>query len=511
MSNDLRKVLTLLAAAAVMALPLLLVELPPLVDYPQHLARAHLLVHLPNSAELARYYQVQDGLVPYFAWDALAVPLTHWLGTYRAGQVGLMVVFLMLTAATLTLQRVVQGSVRWEAAAILPCLYSTQLAWGNVTFLPGVALAVFALAGWIASAGWPPLRRVAVFTVVSMGLFLGHIIALGIFALLAMSFELGRLWRGGPRLLAKGLAVGALQFLAPAALWPLVGAARETHPSAFLDFSQHLWALATPLAFDLALSHDLTPGSVVDGATIVAAGVSLYAGLRSRRLRLAPALRWPLAVGGMVALAMPVILFGVWGMHLRLPIALAGVLAAGIAVDWPSSRHARLAVLGLGLLLAARLVVVTGQMAGCAGVVAELRAAIADMPVGARVLTVMEDRGVAAGLCRADRGFTHAAMIAVIDRAAWASTLFDDTSIIAVRPPYTLTEDAGPLWPDELRQGAAAPPIPRPSGPAEVAQGWPKVYTHVLWLHFGQPVEPVPVELRAMRRSALFDLYAVVP
>ncbi len=44
-------------------LPLLLTALPPLLDYPNHLARMYLLPHLPDAG-LARYYIVQLGADP---------------------------------------------------------------------------------------------------------------------------------------------------------------------------------------------------------------------------------------------------------------------------------------------------------------------------------------------------------------------------------------------------------------------------------------------------------------
>lgn len=46
------------------ALPVLWVELPPLFDYPNHLARMELLLRLPASETLQRYYELRWRPVP---------------------------------------------------------------------------------------------------------------------------------------------------------------------------------------------------------------------------------------------------------------------------------------------------------------------------------------------------------------------------------------------------------------------------------------------------------------
>src|ERR1700681_557493 len=80
---------------AVSAVPLFLTELPPLLDYPNHLARMHLLPSL-TSPVLRTFYAVawsplpdlgMDGVVPFLA---LLMPLA-W-----AGKVFVLLPFILL-------------------------------------------------------------------------------------------------------------------------------------------------------------------------------------------------------------------------------------------------------------------------------------------------------------------------------------------------------------------------------------------------------------------------------
>src|SRR5512137_1861145 len=59
------------ALMALAALPVLRAEVPPLFDYPNHLARMYLLLHLPDSEPLRRFYEQHWAPVPNLAMDAI--------------------------------------------------------------------------------------------------------------------------------------------------------------------------------------------------------------------------------------------------------------------------------------------------------------------------------------------------------------------------------------------------------------------------------------------------------
>ncbi|OGA30808.1 MAG: hypothetical protein A3G80_03875 [Betaproteobacteria bacterium RIFCSPLOWO2_12_FULL_62_13b] len=76
------------AALLVVALaPMWLATIPPLGDYPNHLARMHILVNAQDSELLSRFYQVHWAVIPNLAMDLLVPPLAHVMPLAVAGKV----------------------------------------------------------------------------------------------------------------------------------------------------------------------------------------------------------------------------------------------------------------------------------------------------------------------------------------------------------------------------------------------------------------------------------------
>jgi hypothetical protein len=124
----------LLGVAAL--LPLALVDLPALVDYPNHLARLHIVANIGADEALAANYQVVWAAMPNLAMDIVSWP---FLGLLPAETLGLLFTALsmaLLAAGTLALHRALHGSIGlWPAAAWL-FLYNHLLimGWGSTGF-----------------------------------------------------------------------------------------------------------------------------------------------------------------------------------------------------------------------------------------------------------------------------------------------------------------------------------------------------------------------------------------
>src|ERR1019366_8806290 len=67
-----------LAALAVLLLPFLLVDVPPVLDYPNHLARIFVLAH-PDDPILARFYAPNWHITPNLGFDPIAMLLLRVL------------------------------------------------------------------------------------------------------------------------------------------------------------------------------------------------------------------------------------------------------------------------------------------------------------------------------------------------------------------------------------------------------------------------------------------------
>jgi hypothetical protein len=108
----------LLGVAAL--LPLALVDLPALVDYPNHLARLHIVANIGADEALAANYQVIWAAMPNLAMDIVSWPFLGLLPVETLGLLFTLLTMAVLVVGTLALHRALHGSIGlWPAAAWL--------------------------------------------------------------------------------------------------------------------------------------------------------------------------------------------------------------------------------------------------------------------------------------------------------------------------------------------------------------------------------------------------------
>ena len=84
----------------ILVVPILSVIVPPLVDYPNHLARMHILAAYSGSPVLQANYVVAWKLSPYLATD-LIIPYPVWImPIYTAGRAFLYLCLVLLVLGT---------------------------------------------------------------------------------------------------------------------------------------------------------------------------------------------------------------------------------------------------------------------------------------------------------------------------------------------------------------------------------------------------------------------------
>ena len=182
--------------AAAMLWPLLYATIPPLVDYPNHLARMWILVNDAAIPELARNYIVSWRILPDMAMDLVVPALAQVMTVVEAGRVFVMLTMVGLVAGTITLYRTLHGRFAiWPIWSVL-FVYNAVLFWGFLSCLFASAVYLFAFSGWIASRNWRLLPRILVFSAVATALFLLHAFAFGLYGLSVASYELARRFEG---------------------------------------------------------------------------------------------------------------------------------------------------------------------------------------------------------------------------------------------------------------------------------------------------------------------------
>lgn len=163
--------------AALVLLPLFYVVLPPLQDYPNHLARMHAITVIDHDPLLSGFYEVEWSLIPNLVMDLIVPPLARYMTVYTAGRVFVGLTFLLLLSGPMALHRALFG--RWSAWPLVGGLfiYNGFLFVGLMNYLFGVGLAVWGLTAMIALQERPLLLRMAVSTVLILALYVCHLYA----------------------------------------------------------------------------------------------------------------------------------------------------------------------------------------------------------------------------------------------------------------------------------------------------------------------------------------------
>lgn len=143
-------------------LPLLAVDLPPLVDLPGHLGRYAIQTDLPNRPELRPYFSFEWKLIGNLGADILVETLHGWLGLEGAVRVIVIVTQLLAASAILQTSREIHGRITPFAIAALPLIYGYPFNFGFLNFSLGMALGLWAFVLWLRlrRAGRPVVSRI---------------------------------------------------------------------------------------------------------------------------------------------------------------------------------------------------------------------------------------------------------------------------------------------------------------------------------------------------------------
>src|ERR1700730_10415350 len=132
--------------AILASLPVLLCETLPLIDYPNHLARMHILSSLSTSAHLQSYYETVWRALPNLAMDLTVPPLAPWMPLAWAAKIFVVATLCLMSCGAAVLHRVLFG--RWSAWP-LPAfllLYHPNPLWGLINYFFAIGVSLFGLA-----------------------------------------------------------------------------------------------------------------------------------------------------------------------------------------------------------------------------------------------------------------------------------------------------------------------------------------------------------------------------
>jgi hypothetical protein len=366
-------------------LPLWLVDIPPLVDYLNHIARDHVLAHFDDSDIFPRFYRPEWGFLPNLAMDAAIVPLAKFVSIDMAGKLFLAAIFIATVGGVFILSFALHGQVEWPAYLVFLFLYHRLILWGYLNFSFGIALALLAFACWLRMQDKPWILRFLIFTTFATAILLAHLFAFAVYILFIGGYELGKTvkrWR------LKGLhkplnewSLIILHLAIPIILFAVLSPTVEQ--SGNIRFGSFLQKLTSSFH---VVNNYYRP---LDYATFIALMGIIGLGLWKKWLELAEPVLWPLIIGALLQLVIPETLFGSQTADSRLPIALWMLLAAGLKLKPAQPRSTKPLIWALLVLAMGRLIIVAVEWQRANPVYGEYLAAFEKIEPGARLLSVV--------------------------------------------------------------------------------------------------------------------------
>jgi len=502
-------------------LPLFWVQIPPLVDYPNHLARMWILVHRTEIPELAVNYTVNWRIVPYLAMDLVVAALSQVMPVEQAGRTFIALTILALVGGTISLYRTLHG--RWGVWPIWSVLfvYNAAMFWGFLYCLFATGVYLFAFSGWVATRRWRAGPRILTFSAVASVLVLLHLFAFGLYALSVGSYELaGRI--SGRRLSLSSLTslcALALQFVPAVFLWYASLKQGGFTFTAYGDLGSKFYALMSPFIFGYE-------PAVFDRFAALTTSSFLIFAIATRSLKLVPEMRLPLAAMIVVSLIMPNYASGSWSADIRLPVTLPFVIIASTNFEAP--RRVLVSIAGAALLaFGLRIWSVSQTWRDYDRLFSEFRTASAVITPGARLLIVEapiaeQNRrlpGVPTGFAKLQPvAFIHMGALAVLDRAAFFPYLFTGWTTVAptLRNEPVAQAVAVPMTPEELvmsadpEQAKTLDTSPNFLGERPYGRNWPETFDFVLWMDFGGARKPDITQLLPLKTGSFFNIYRIV-
>ncbi len=500
---------------AITSIPVLLHPLPPISDYINHLARMHVIATINSDPDLSRYYEIDWQLIPNLMMDLIVPLFERVMNVYLAGQVYTILSFALILSATVALHRQLYG--RWSALPLIafPLLYNNVFLVGTMNFVFGIGLVLWALVAWVGLRGRGRTLRLLVSSLFVLALFFCHLFALGVYGVGLLAFELHRLWTAYARRRRSSGGDAARHQAQPSLILDFVLTGLPFLPVLPLLMMSPTWGLWQTYSWELTGKIDglIFVLEVYSHAAVfvLTAVIALALGwaLRHRALSFHAFGLALLAVGTVIYMALPRIMFDTYMVDQRLPISLVFVLVACVDVDFRHRVVRRGFAVGLVLLLAMRVAEVERTWAELSSSSESFLQSVQLLDRGAKVLVAYADP--AGGDDVRDYGLVHADCLAIIERSALVTTEFTvvGKQILHARPDYRArvdTEDGTPPLINDVVRVASH----EDTNGGDYWRRWTSDYDYLYVLFVGPDfANPDPTHLTEIFTGERFVLYRI--
>lgn len=200
-----------------LVVPVWLVEIPPLVDLPNHLARVFVLAHYADTPFFQENFQIVRQPIPNLAIDLIVLPLMKFFDIWTANRLFLtLMICLFAFGCHLTAARK-SGEFSYSALPASFLIYSGTFFYGYVNYVFSVALFLISFGLWLRWRERLNLGRALALIALTAAIYLSHLSAFVFFGVAVFFVDAyDFLTRVEEHRTLKSLAVDAAFFVLPA-------------------------------------------------------------------------------------------------------------------------------------------------------------------------------------------------------------------------------------------------------------------------------------------------------
>lgn len=456
--------------------PLFVTAIPPLLDYPNHLARMAVLAADGRDPALAQMYAIDWHIVPNLGMDMVVPILAQIMPLDIAGKVFIALALVLPLLGTVALHDAIFAKRSWWPLASALVVYNAALLAGFLNFMVGVGLALLGAACWIRLRHKPWLQAAAA-AIIAVPIFFTHAFGIGFLFLMIGGFELREAWRE-PQFAALALRAFKLGVTAlPIALLYFHTRLASDAATSPLALAKTLWwALSKfdPLHKAIGAGAGFFTYDIGTDLLILIAVVAAFSALTlAHKLTFS----WLAAIAAALMLAYPFVpgvLADTGWIDTRLPVLAGFLLFAGIMPRRLGRRETVVLGLAFASLIAARIGVIAIAWQGQNADLADLASVLAPVKADERVLVLTAPKRAATDEQEPMRwsffvdqpSFWHIAAPVIMAHKAFYPQLFTEAAKqpLRVLPPYDKIADdrIGPplatvlwdsaLWPQAARK-----------------------------------------------------------
>ncbi len=475
--------------------PLFAVEIPAMLDYPNHLAGLYLLTGPSNPA-----YEAHWRVYPDLAMEVIVPALARVMSVATAAKIFLGGSQVLIVTGAVFLEMTVKQRHRLGGLGSLLVVFSLPFAWGQMNFMFGMGLAVWGVSLWIRLRDRPNWIRWIVHAAVVAALFISHFFDLGVYGLIIGAYELSRIG-GSPKILtlARLVAFMASPVVLVLVVMAFAGGGIGHVVGVEWDFGlKLLWAFTFMNVYDL-------PMSILTGGVLLVLVAVL---VTTRRLSLTRAGLWIASGLAAAYVGLPRQMFDSQFLDVRLLTAVAIILPAFMTTSLSRGPWRGGALAAIICIIAANEASTARAWFGYQRDYQEFEASFARLESGSAVLIGLRDQ-----IGMSYQPLYYAATLAAPGAGVFVPELYARPGLQPLRPRASyrglmVTEQHNSVPSSLALLRAAAKPGASPMIPAYLA-GWPGRYRYLYLIGAGP--DPLPATLTPLFVGRRFDLYRIGP